>query len=82
MSDERREQKRQAQARYRKAHAERLAHARQITNIVLRQRDYFDDIERLAAGLRKLLTAEGVKALRAELGRRRPPPSRRRRGSR
>jgi len=65
---ERREQKREAQARYRQVHARRMAAARQISKILMRQHGHHDDIEQLATALRKTLTTEGIRALRAELG--------------
>jgi len=36
----------------------------------MRQHGHHDDIEQLATALRNTLTAEGIKTLRAELGRR------------
>ncbi len=65
-----REQRRHAQARYRQRHAERLAAARQVTNILLRQQERRGDVERLAAALRKRLIPEGIADLRCELGKR------------
>jgi hypothetical protein len=67
--DERREQKRRAQANYRKRHAERFAQARKIVGILMRQRWYPRDAERLAARLHYFLGKDRVKELRAELGR-------------
>jgi len=46
------------------------AAARQISKILMRQHGHHDDIEQLATALRNTLTAEGIKTLRAELGRR------------
>ena len=48
-----------------------LAQARQVANILKRQRSYPDEIERLASGLRQLLTPDEIKELRTELGRQR-----------
>jgi hypothetical protein len=66
---ERAEQRRQAQVRYRKRHAKWLAHARCVTNILVRQTWHADDFKQLAASLRALMTKEGIRALHRELGR-------------
>ena len=61
------EQKRQAQARYRKRHAKRLAQVRVISNILTRQTGHAGDLRRLAAALRAGLSREEITALRALL---------------
>jgi len=69
---ERAEQRRQAQARYRKRHAKRQTHARSVTNILVRQTWHADDIKLLAASLQALLTEQYVRELRRALARHRP----------
>jgi len=61
------EQRRQAQARYRKRHAKRLAHARRVTNILVRQTWHAGDLKQLAASLQALLTKQDVRELRRAL---------------
>jgi hypothetical protein len=69
--EEKRERNRLAQARFREAHAKRLALAREVTNILVRQTEHRDDIPRLAEALRAVLSKEGVAALRKALATRR-----------
>jgi hypothetical protein len=61
------ERNRQAQARYRERHAERLALVRKITSILKRQSWHQGDAVLLAAALRRLLGDESVRALGREL---------------
>jgi hypothetical protein len=61
------ERNRQAQARYRERHAERLALVRKIAAILKRQSWHQDDAVLLAAALRTLLGDESVRALGREL---------------
>jgi hypothetical protein len=69
MNKKQREQRRRAQARYRKVHAGRLARIRTVVNVLQRQRERVGirDIERLARQLRSLLGAPAALALRAAL---------------
>jgi hypothetical protein len=67
MSTKRRKQLRLAQAQYRRAHARKLVLARQVTNVLLRQKDRINDVERLAAALEKTLSPAAIIALRAVL---------------
>jgi hypothetical protein len=56
--DERRERNRQAQARYKKAHAEILSTARRVGQILMRQTWYARDATELAAAIRGLIGRE------------------------
>ena len=68
---EKRERNRLAQARFREAHARHIAAVREITNILVRRSERYDDIPRLAGALRAVLSKEGVAALRKALTTRR-----------
>jgi hypothetical protein len=48
MSQQRSEQKRQAQARYRQVHAEKLRKARRIGHLLSRQTQHHGEVEELA----------------------------------
>jgi len=67
MSEDKAARQREATARYRKAHADRIEKARAVMNLLLRQRVAHGDIKVLAAALAGLLTPEGVNELRREL---------------
>ena len=54
----RREQKRQAQARYRKAHADRLRVARRVAHILARQKQWAGEIKELATAIRSMIGQE------------------------
>jgi hypothetical protein len=74
----RREQKRQAQARYRKAHADQLRVARRVAHILARQRQWAGDVKELATAIRSLIGQEYARELGRELmARARPSPVRR-----
>ena len=66
----RREQKRQAQARYRKAHADRLRVARRVAHILARQKQWAGEIKELATAIRSMIGQEYARALGRELTRR------------
>ena len=68
-----RKQMRDAQARYRQVHAKKLGRIQVAVNVLQRRQDRVGlrDIERLAAALRRLLSADATVALRAALSRRR-----------
>ena len=68
--ERRRQQKRQAQARYRKIHAERLRMARRVAHILARQTVYANDFKELAASIRSLGGLDYAHALGRELTRR------------
>jgi len=65
--EEKRERNRLAQARFRESHARHIAAVREITNILVRRSERYDDIPRLAGALRTVLSKEGVAALRKAL---------------
>lgn len=65
--DTRREQKRQAQARYRKTHADELRIARRVAQLLVRQQHYPGDPEELAAAIRSLAGQEFAHTLGQEL---------------
>jgi len=62
------ERNREAQARYRERHAERLALTRKISAVLKRQSWHQDDADVLAADLHRLRGDECIKALRRALG--------------
>jgi hypothetical protein len=62
------ERNREAQARYRERHAERLALTRKISAVLKRRSWHQDDAAVLAADLHRLLGDECIKALRRALG--------------
>ena len=66
MSD-RTTQRREAQARFRKVHAERIGLARTAMNILIRQKWHATDAKVLAAAIVKLLGKDCTKELRKEL---------------
>jgi hypothetical protein len=68
--ERRREQRRQAQARYRKAHADRLRVARRIAHILARQTQRLDEVKELATAIRSVTGQEYARALARELMRR------------
>jgi hypothetical protein len=68
--EQRREQVRQAQARYRKAHADRLRVARRIAHILARQTHWPDEVKELAAAIRSMTGKDYAHALGRELTRR------------
>jgi hypothetical protein len=68
------ERNRQAQARYRERHAERLALVRKISAILKRQSWHQDDAAVLVAALRTLLGNECIRALGRELSAARTRP--------
>jgi hypothetical protein len=70
----RRERNRQAQARYRERHAERLALVRKISAILKRQSWHQDDAAVLVAALRTLAGDECIRALGRELSAARTRP--------
>jgi hypothetical protein len=51
----------------RERHARRLKNARTVMNVLMRQAEYHDDIGRLAAALRGILTKDGIAELRRKL---------------
>jgi hypothetical protein len=63
-----REQKRQAQIRYRRLHAERLTQVGQVRNILTRQKTYHGDIEELSGLLQTLGPTVANGALRTLAG--------------
>jgi hypothetical protein len=69
--ERRREQTRQAQARYRKVHAKRLRAARRIARILSRQTAYASDFKELADAIRVMNGKEYARALGRELAKRR-----------
>jgi hypothetical protein len=68
--ERRREQKRQAQARYRKAHADRLRAARRIAHILARQTHWAGEVKELATAIRSMTGKDYARALGRELTRR------------
>ena len=70
--DERREQLRQAQARYRKTHAKELRAARRVANILSRRTIYASDVEELAVAIHDITGRKFARALGRELVRRKP----------
>jgi hypothetical protein len=64
---ERSEQKRLAQARYRKAHAEHLRLARRIAHILARQKRWQGDVDEAANLIRGLVGEDYCRALGREL---------------
>ena len=64
---DRREQKRQAQARYRKAHAERLSAGRRAAHVLVRQKGAFGDAKELAVLIHSLTGADFARSLAREL---------------
>ena len=68
--ERRREQRRQAQARYRETHGDRLRTARRIAHILARQKVYASDAKELAAAIWSLVGQEYAHTLGRELMRR------------
>jgi hypothetical protein len=66
-AEQRSEQKRIAQQRYRQVHAERLSTARRIGQILTRQADHHGDIEKLASLITNLVGKDYARALGREL---------------
>jgi hypothetical protein len=62
------ERNREAQARYRERHTERLAIVRKIGAVLKRQSWHAQDADNLAADLHRLLGRDCTKALRRALG--------------
>ena len=56
--ERRREQMRQAQARFRKAHADRLRVARRIAHILARQTQRLEEVKELATAIRSMTGLE------------------------
>jgi hypothetical protein len=69
--ERRREQMRQAQARYRKVHAKRLRAARHIAHVLSRQASYPGELKELAGAIRAVTGQEYARALGRELAKRR-----------
>jgi hypothetical protein len=70
VGEQRREQVRQAQARYRKAHADRLRVARRVAHILARQTHRANEVKELATTIRSMTGQEYARALGRELTRR------------
>jgi hypothetical protein len=68
--EQRSEQKRLAQQRYRQVHAKELRTARRIGQILMRKVDYHGEVEELASLIRKLVTKDYARELGRELTRR------------
>jgi hypothetical protein len=65
--ERRREQKRQAQARWRRAHADRLRAARRVAGILVRQESRSGEIKELASAIRDIAGIDFAQALGREL---------------
>jgi hypothetical protein len=70
VDEQRREQVRRAQARYRKAHADRLRVARRVAHILARQTHRPDEVKELATAIRSMTGKDYARALGRELTRR------------